>query len=126
MRENRILVIDDDPDIRTVLEHLLKKNGYETETASQKDEAFQKISIFKPSLILMDVLLSGQDGRSICRELKDNPLTRDISIIMCSAHPSAGSKLSEYGADDFIGKPFNKEILLQKVEQHLRTILNQP
>ena len=100
----RILVIDDDPDIRTVLNILLRKQGFEVETASKKEEVFGKIEAFKPSMILLDVLLSGYDGRKVCQEIKDDPQTKDIPVIMFSAHPGAAGKFESYGADDFISK----------------------
>ena len=59
----RVLIIDDDPDVRTVMDILLKKQGYEVETASRKEEALVKLAEFKPSVVLLDVLLSGSDGR---------------------------------------------------------------
>ena len=116
---SRILVIDDDPDIRSVMSLLLKKQGYEVETASRKEEIMDKISNFHPAVILLDVLLSGSDGRTICRELKEGALTRNIPVIIFSAHPGAGEKSKEYGADDFISKPFHMETLLTKLKLQL-------
>jgi DNA-binding response OmpR family regulator len=111
----RILIIDDDPDIRTVMNLSLKKHGYDVETASQKEEAFEKLENFKPDVILLDVLLSGSDGRNICREIKDQEGREGLPIIMVSAHPSAGENIRSYGADDFLGKPFTVDALLLKV-----------
>jgi DNA-binding response OmpR family regulator len=118
----KILIIDDDPDIRTVVQILLKKQGYEVQTAAHKEEAVQKLDTFLPSVILMDVLLSGSDGRDLCRQLKGEDRTKDVSIIMCSAHPGAMDKFREYGADDFISKPFNAEVLLQKVQSQIESV----
>lgn len=115
----KILIIDDDPDIRMMVRSLLVKQGFEVETASHKEEAFERIASFGPTLILLDVLLSGSDGRTICREIKSNSDTSNIPVIMVSAHPSASEKFREYGADDFLGKPFTGEILLQKVRKSL-------
>ncbi len=113
----KILVIDDDPDVRTVMEILMKKQGYEVETASRREEAFQKLESFRPSLILLDVLLSGADGREICREIKSRDQFRNIPVIMVSAHPGAAENFNSYGADDFVTKPIRTEALLQKVIQ---------
>src|SRR2546426_8248490 len=66
----KILIIDDDPDVITVLQLLLKKKGYDVATASREGEAYEKVASFHPDLIVMDVLLSGVDGRDICRKLK--------------------------------------------------------
>ena len=115
-----ILLIDDDPDVRTVMSILLKKHDYIVETASSKEEAFIKLEQLMPSVILLDVLLSGADGRDICREIKANIVTKSIPIIMLSAHPSASDKILTYGADDFISKPVNTEDLLRKLENQVK------
>lgn len=115
----KILLIDDDPDIRTVMGMTLKKEGYVVETASRREEALEKIANEKPSLILLDVLLSGSDGRELCRELKSDEATRHIPVIMFSGHPVAAQQFESYGADDFIAKPFNTEMLLQKLSQRM-------
>lgn len=116
----KILIIDDDPDIRTLMDILLKRQGYAVETASRQEEVAGSIRAFAPDVILLDVLLNGADGRKICREIKENPATGHIPVIMFSAHPSAGDNIGTYGADDFINKPVNGDTLLEKVEKHLK------
>lgn len=118
----KIFLIDDDPDVRIVMSKLLQKEGYEVETASRREEALQKLSQAVPSLILLDVLLSGSDGRDLCRELKANPQTKHIPVIIFSGHPSAGLQIQSYGADDFIAKPFQTEALLEKLSRHTKAI----
>ncbi|MGE5521142.1 MAG: response regulator [Candidatus Dadabacteria bacterium] len=115
----KILLIDDDPDVRSVMSILLKQHQYDVDTASSKEEAFKKLGENRPSVILLDVLLSGVDGREICREIKTDENTRQIPIIMFSAHPSAADKIDTYGADDFISKPINTENLLEKLSKQL-------
>src|SRR5688572_6642054 len=97
----KILVIDDDPDVRKMMEVMLTKQGYEVDTASRREEALEILEKEKPSLILLDVLLSGSDGREFCRELKANEETKNIPIIMLSGHPSAAQQFESYGANDF-------------------------
>ena len=111
----RIMIIDDDPDVRMVMDHLMKRQGYEVETASRREEAMEKLQSFQPSVILLDVLLSGSDGRELCQEIKSNDLTKHVPVIMFSAHPGAADNISSYGADDFITKPVNTEVLLKKL-----------
>jgi CheY-like chemotaxis protein len=118
----KILLIDDDPDVRTVMAMMLKKEGYEVETASRREEALEKIREEKPSLILLDVLLSGTDGRELCRELKDNDATKHIPVIMLSGHPGAAQQFETYGANDFIAKPFQTETLLKKLSRQITSI----
>ena len=116
----RILIIDDDPDIRTVMKILLKKQGHEVDTAARREEALEKVEQFNPSVILLDVLLSGADGRKICMDLKQNEATKNIPVIMFSAHPGAADKIHQYGADDFISKPVNADRLLEKIGRQLK------
>jgi DNA-binding response OmpR family regulator len=113
----KVLIIDDDPDVRIVMNLFLKKQGYDVETASRKEEAFEKLEQFEPSVVLLDVLLSGTDGRNICREIRDKEYLKNVPIIMVSAHPGASDNIGNYGADDFISKPINTDTLLEKVNK---------
>ncbi len=118
---SKILVVDDDIDILSVMEILLSMKGFEVEVTSKGENTFPKIESFKPDLILLDVLISGHDGRAICKQLKSNKSTRHIPIIMFSAHPGAAATISDYGADDFIAKPFDVNNLMQKVNNQLNS-----
>lgn len=111
----KILIIDDDPDVRFVMDRLMKNHGYEVETASHREEALQILEGFHPSVILLDVLLSGSDGRELCQEIKADDRTKDVPVIMVSAHPGAAGNIHSYGADDFITKPINSAALLKKL-----------
>jgi CheY-like chemotaxis protein len=115
----KILLIDDDPDVRQVIGAALKREGYAVETASRKEEALEKIAQEKPSLILLDVLLSGADGRELCRQLKADENTRPIPVIMLSGHPVAAVQYASYGAEDFIAKPFSTDTLLKKLAERM-------
>ncbi|MEO6455231.1 MAG: response regulator [Ginsengibacter sp.] len=116
---SKILVVDDDLDILVVMEILLSMKGFEVDVTAKWENTFDKIESFKPDLILLDVLISGNDGRTLCKELKSKPDTKHIPVIMFSAHPSAAATIDEYGADDFIAKPFDVNDLLAKVNNHL-------
>ncbi len=116
---SKILVVDDDVDILSVMETLLRRKGFEVETTTKGENTFPKIETFKPDLILLDVLISGHDGRTICKKLKSDQSTMHIPVIMFSAHPAAAASISEYGADDFIAKPFDINNLLQKVNNQI-------
>ena len=115
----RLLVIDDDPDFRTVISTYFSKSGFEVATASGKGEALEKVAAFLPGIILLDVLLSGTDGREFCRQLKTDAATSHIPVILFSAHPGAGDQIAHYGADDFIAKPFPLQRLLERVVKHM-------
>jgi DNA-binding response OmpR family regulator len=113
----KVLIIDDDPDVRTVMDILMTKQGYEVETAFSREDALSKLEVFQPSVILLDVLLSGTDGRELCREIKLNEDFKSVPVIMVSAHPGAAENINNYGADDFISKPINTQVLLEKLDK---------
>ena len=113
----QILIVDDDPDILDALQFVLKDAGYTTE-ATQSGESAENLiheNVF-PDLIILDVLLSGKDGREICSKLKHNEKTKKIPILMISAHPDIKRSVIESGADAFIAKPFDIEELLQTIK----------
>ncbi|RNI34519.1 response regulator [Hanamia caeni] len=116
---SKILVVDDDIDILSVMEILLSMKGFDVEVTSRGENTLPKIESFKPDLILLDVLISGYDGRTICKQLKSNQATCHIPVIMFSAHPGAAATIKDYGADDFISKPFDVNNLMQKVNYQL-------
>ncbi|MBA2248725.1 MAG: response regulator transcription factor [Chitinophagaceae bacterium] len=116
----KILVVDDDVDILAVMEILFTMKGFDVEVTAKWENTFDKIKSFNPDLILLDVLISGNDGRTICKQLKAEEETKQIPVIMFSAHPSAAATIAEYGADDFIAKPFDVNDLLDKVNFHLK------
>ena len=115
----KILLIDDDPDVITVLQLLLKKNGYQVATASDESEAYKQVKLFMPHLIVLDVLLSGVDGRTVCKKIKNTESSKHIPIIMFSAHPGAQKNMEDFGADDFLPKPFESNKILQRIEFQL-------
>ncbi|HVF97615.1 MAG TPA: response regulator transcription factor [Flavisolibacter sp.] len=115
----KILLIDDDPDMRQLISAALNKEGFSVTTVSRKQEALQKIIEDKPSVVLLDVLLSGDDGRDLCREIKANAATQHIPVIMLSGHPAAAVKIESCGADDFLAKPFSTQELLSRLHRRM-------
>jgi DNA-binding response OmpR family regulator len=115
----KILVVDDDPDIVEFIQTLLEDEGYAVITASRSEYFDDLCAISVPDLILLDMLLSGQDGRDIARKLKSQAKTKRIPLIMFSAHPHAEKMVMEAGADDFIKKPFDIDLFLEKVALYL-------
>ncbi len=115
----RILVVDDDKDLLDVTHALLTKKGYEVVVDSNWEDALAKMDTFQPQLILLDVFLNGVDGLDICRQLKSMPHTRHIPVLIFSAYPSVAESVYEYGADDFISKPFEVNELVTKVHSVL-------
>lgn len=111
----KILVIDDDPDILEAVQLILTTYDYDTAVTAKGDEVYRKVKEYQPDIIILDILLSGYDGRTICRNLKNEVYSRNIPVIMISAHPSAGKSVKECGADSFLPKPFSVETLLKEV-----------
>jgi CheY-like chemotaxis protein len=116
--KQKILVIDDDESILEVLYIVLAGEGYHVET-SVNILPLQKLDGERPDLILLDVLLSGEDGIEICKRLKNQQQTRDIPIILLSAHSSASKTASNSGANAFLDKPFDIDVLVDLVKEHL-------
>ncbi|MBW4891907.1 response regulator transcription factor [Mucilaginibacter sp. HMF5004] len=115
----RILAVDDDLYILDALSELLKYSGYDIDTTPKGEEVFNKIDEHVPDLILLDVMLSGLDGREICKQLKSNNKTSGIPVIMISATPNISESVKTSGADDYIAKPFDISHLLDKIEKQL-------
>ncbi len=116
----RILVVDDDPDILDALQMLLEFAGYEVKTTEKGEyaENLRDTNGGLPHLIILDVLLSGKDGRLICQKLKSQLDTKHIPIIMVSAHPNAKHSVAAVGADGFLAKPFDVDELLEMVMKY--------
>lgn len=119
-----VLVVDDDVDILDALSFMLEDDGYDVQTSEKADDAESLPSTEGPlpDLIILDVLLSGKDGRTICRKLKSEPRTRDVPVLMISAHPNAEQSVLQAGADAFLAKPFSIDDFLGKVAD----LLNEP
>lgn len=115
--DKKILVIDDDESILDAVSMILEEEGYKVETIFKGEEAFRKVNTFRPDAIILDVLLSGKDGREICKDLKSDTGTQTIPIIMISAHPNAEKSSRSCGADAFLAKPFDTEELLKTISQ---------
>ena len=119
-KQKKILVVDDEPDILEFLQELLKLEGYDV-AITDKAEYVEKLHNGNlPDLILLDVLLSGKDGREIVKHLKSQEETRSIPMIMFSAHPSAEVTVLAAGADDFVAKPFEIAEILEKIAEHIK------
>jgi CheY-like chemotaxis protein len=117
--QKKIVVIDDDPDIIDFLHDFLEMQGYMPSISTKADYLETLQDGLLPDLILLDVFLSGKDGREIVRYLKTQEKTRYIPVIMVSAHPSAEEAARAVGAEDFLAKPFELDELLLKIQRYL-------
>ncbi len=108
----RILVVDDDPEILAMLSARLAKRGYEMSTASDGNDALALARKALPDVMLLDVMMPGKSGWEVARELKKDPKTQKIKIVMVSAIGPTNEITSPiYGADAHIDKPFEFEDL---------------
>ena len=114
------MVVDDDPGILEMLGEVLSYYGYKVCTLSRGDKIFDHINEFHPHLILMDIMLAGMDGRTICRDIKSVENSGNIPIILISASENDASWLNREGApNDFLPKPFDLDFLMKKIEHQL-------
>lgn len=121
-RAQRILIVDDNPDNIILTRELLGSRGYEVQTVASAEEAQQSIQRQQPDLILLDVILPGKSGYELCRELKEDPFTRLIPIVMITGLTDREDKIRgiEAGADDFLNKPIFPEELFARVNSLLK------
>ncbi|MEO6290054.1 MAG: response regulator [Ginsengibacter sp.] len=115
----KVLVVDDNRDILSVVELMLKMHDYTVKTVHRWEEITQSVSGFMPDLILLDISLSGADGRDICRAIKDSDDTKHIPVILFTAHHDLGSTFEECLADGLVTKPFSKAYLLETIRRKL-------
>jgi two-component system alkaline phosphatase synthesis response regulator PhoP len=116
----RILIVDDEPEIVRGLEDNLRFEGYQTSTAADGREALALAAREAPDLILLDIMMPGQSGWDVCRELRGQGI--DVPIIMLTARGEEADRVRglELGADDYITKPFSLRELLARVRAVLR------
>ncbi len=116
--KKRILVVEDEQYIATLISQILSRNGYEVSTINNGAEALRRIEEFEPQLVVLDVSLPGMDGYQICRYLRGNAKTATLPVIMVTAmvRPSDQRQGFETGADDYLTKPFAPAELVSRVE----------
>jgi putative two-component system response regulator len=121
-RAPHILVVDDNQDNTLLMRELLATRGYDVDTASNAEEAEDILGAHHPDLILLDVVMPGKSGYDLCRELKDDPNTRLIPVVMITGLTDREDKVRgiEAGADDFLNKPIFPEELFARVKSLLK------
>ena len=115
----RILVVDDEQSIRTIVEYALKDAGFDVVTAARGDDALAAMERDTVDLVVLDVMLPGMDGLEVCRRIRAE---RNVPIIMLSARGEELDKVLglELGADDYVTKPFSPRELVSRVKANLR------
>ncbi len=122
MANERILLIEDDEDIQELVRYNLEKNGHKVACCSSGESGLKKAKSDHPILVILDLMLPGIDGLTVCRELKADAATRNIRVIMLTAKSEDADVVAglEVGADDYVSKPFSPRILLARVRAILR------
>ena len=119
---DRILVVDDDPEIRDFVKANLEQDGFEIEVAGSGPEALELAAERPPALVLLDVMMPGMDGLTTLRHLRNDVPTANVPVVMLTAKPQAAERVKglDLGADDYITKPFEIDELVARVRSVIR------
>lgn len=122
MTQDHIVVIEDDEDIQELIRYNLGKEGYQVTCFIRGEDGLRRIRDKAPDIVLLDLMLPGIDGLQICRQLKADPRTSGIPVIIISARGEEADVVVglELGADDYLAKPFSPRVLLARVRAVLR------
>ena len=117
----KILIVDDSPTTRELITDTLRNKGFRIITASNGEEALDKAKSELPDLILLDVVMPGQNGFQVCRQLKTNDMTKAIKVILVTSKSQKSDRFwgLKQGADDYLVKPFEKSALIQCIEHYI-------
>jgi two-component system phosphate regulon response regulator PhoB len=122
MAKESVLIIEDEEDIRELVNYNLSKEGYQITSAESGEEGLKTAKSKQPNLIVLDLMLPGMDGLEICKLLKADPKTQHIPIVMLTAKGEESDVITglELGADDYIAKPFSPKVLVARIRMILR------
>ncbi|MDB2442625.1 response regulator transcription factor [Flavobacteriales bacterium] len=112
----KLLLVDDEEDIRTLLEYNLSKIKLNIESAKDSFEALSKFERFQPDIVILDIMMAEQDGIEICKEIRAKNTSCFILMLSASADDYTKIKAYEAGCDDFVAKPTNIQLLTKKIE----------
>jgi DNA-binding response OmpR family regulator len=118
----KVLVVEDTPNIRQIIVHLLKQRGYEVIESGDGAEGETKAKTEKPALLVLDAMLPNKSGFEVCADLKENPATSALPILMLTAITQGTGKSDEFWrqrakSDAFVSKPFKSKELLEQIEK---------
>ncbi len=122
-----ILIVDDEAYIVTSLEYVMQSAGFEVAVAYDGEEALEKVAEKVPALVILDLMMPKLDGFEVCQKIRENPLWKDIRIIILTAkgRDTERKKGMSLGADDYMTKPFSTRDILNRVKELLAESENQ-
>jgi len=128
MAHERILVVEDEPEIQELVRYNLAREGYRVTCAASGEQALAAVRRDPPHLILLDLMLPGVDGLEVCRRLKADSATRAIPVVILTAKSEEADVVSglELGADDYLPKPFSPRVLVARIRAVLRRARHEP
>ncbi|MFD2890122.1 response regulator transcription factor [Chitinophaga cymbidii] len=120
----KILVVDDETDILEIISYNLKSAGYETVTAKDGSEAIQKAKIFRPDLIMLDIMMPNKNGIDTCKEIRKLPEFKETMVLFLTALNDEKSEIEglNMGADDYIAKPIKPKLLVSRINALFRRL----
>jgi len=119
----RIFLIDDDNDLLEILEEVLVTAGFSVQQLTDSDQVLRQVKAEQPDLVVVDYLLPGINGGEICAQLKKDPQTGHIPVILMTAYPRVMLSLGNYGCDELIEKPFDMDYFLKRLEYYTDPVL---
>ena len=122
MAKATILVVDDEEDIRELVELHLSREGFKVVLAETGEQALKLVQTQPPGLVVLDLMLPGVDGLEVCKRMKGDPRTQEIPIVMLTAKGEEADIVTglELGADDYVTKPFSGKVLVARIRRILR------
>ncbi len=122
MSGEQILVVDDDPKIVRLVRGYLEQAGFQVTVAHDGNEALHALRILHPALVVLDIMLPGQDGLAITQHVRSDPALQDVAILLLTARVEDVDRIVglEVGADDYVTKPFNPREVVARVKAILR------
>jgi DNA-binding response OmpR family regulator len=116
--KRKVLVVDDDPQVRKILMRMLAPAIYEIRSADDGFSALQSVREWNPDLVILDIMMPGMSGIEVCRQIREEKPQQDLQILMLSAKDSQADRIRalEYGANDYVTKPFHIASLGRKIQ----------
>jgi len=118
MTKRKILIVEDDRSLADVLRYNLEQAGYEVVVASDGQDGLSQAQLKSPDMVILDLMLPVIDGLEVCRQLRSDPATKDMMILMLTAKAEESDQLIGFslGADDYVTKPFSVKVLIERVK----------